>query len=201
MEKLFTQRRSVQFFDKQKPLTLELLQKIIELATLAPSAFNLQPWKILALTSTEAKQKLYAVANQQPKILEAPVTLVMLGDKQGFSAENTAWSDLPGLIGEEGTQKSQAAAAFLYGSSEERKLKFAESNVGLLAMSIMYAAKELGVDSHPMSGIDFEGIKKAFDLAPTDTVVMLIALGYFDEKQKLYPRRKRKSFKEIVTVL
>ena len=68
-------------------------------------------------------------------------------------------------------------------------------------MSIMYAAKDFGVDSHPMSGIDFDGIKKAFNLAADDTVVMAISLGYFDEKQQLYPRRKRKAFGEIVTIV
>lgn len=194
----FQERRSVNFFDKSKPLNPETLKQIIELATLAPSAFNLQPWKIIVVKSPEAKQKLFELSNKQPKVLEAPVTLIIVGDKNGAATTNSAWQDLPGLIGEEGTKGAQAGAAFLYTTSTERKLKFAESNAGLLAMSIMYAAKEYGVDSHPMSGIDFDGIKKAFDLAEEDTVVMTIALGYFDTKQKLYPRRGRKPYTEIV---
>ena len=198
LKTLFQERRSVNFFDKAKPLSAETLKQIIDLAILAPSAFNLQPWKIIAVKSPEAKQKLFEVANKQPKILEAPVTLIIIGDKNGAATTNSAWKDLPGLIGEEGTKGAQSGAAFLYASSEDRKLKFAESNSGLLAMSLMYAAKEFGVDSHPMSGIDFDGIKKAFDLGADDTVVMAIAFGYFDTKQKLYPRRGRKSYAEIV---
>jgi nitroreductase len=95
---------------------------------------------------------------------------------------------------------AKQAAAFLYGSSEERSLKFAESNAGLLAMSIMIAAKELGVDSHPMSGIDFDGIHKAFNLQPDETVVMTIALGYVDQSKTLYPKRPRRGFNDITTV-
>jgi nitroreductase len=96
---------------------------------------------------------------------------------------------------------AQQAAAFLYGSSDERKTKFAESNVGLLAMSLMLAAKEYGVDSHPMSGIDFDGIHKAFGLKENETVVMLISLGYYDASQALYPRRHRLQFEQITTIV
>jgi nitroreductase len=200
---IFTARRSVNFFDKAKPLNDKLLQQIIETGALAPSAFNLQPWRIIAVKSPGAKEKLCKLANNQPKILEAPVTLIMIGDKNGSAATNTAWNDLQALMGSNkaGIDSTQKAASALYGSSAERKLKFAESNVGLLAMSIMYAAKAVGVDSHPMSGMDFDGIKKEFGLDQEETAVMLIALGYFDKSKTLYPRRKRKSYSEIVKEL
>ena len=194
----FQERRSVNFFDKTKTIAPETLKNIIELASLAPSAFNLQPWKIIIVKSAEAKQKLFELSNKQPKVLEAPVTLIIIGDKNGAAATNSAWKDLPALIGEEGTKGAQAGAAYLYTTSEDRKIKFAESNAGLLAMSLMYAAKEYGVDSHPMSRLDFDGVKKAFELSADDTVVMTIGLGYFDTKQKLYPRRSRKPYAEIV---
>jgi putative NAD(P)H nitroreductase len=96
---------------------------------------------------------------------------------------------------------AKGAAAYLYGTSEERKLKFAESNAGLLAMSLMVSAQEFGVDSHPMSGIDFDGVQKAFGFAEGETAVMLICLGYFDATKKLYPRRPRRSFEQITTVI
>jgi putative NAD(P)H nitroreductase len=96
---------------------------------------------------------------------------------------------------------AKQAATFLYGSSEERKLKFAESNAGLLAMSLMIAAKDKEVDSHPMSGIDFDGIHKEFGLKESETVVMLISLGYFDASKQLYPRRPRRLYEDITTII
>ena len=93
---------------------------------------------------------------------------------------------------------TQGMAYNLYGTSEENKLKFAESNAGLLAMSIMYAAKTLGVDSHAMSGMDFEGVRKEFGLEENKTVVMLICLGHLDESKTLYPRAYRRGYDEIV---
>lgn len=203
LKNVFEERRSVNFFDKNKPLDGKVLNDIINMAVLAPSAFNLQPWSIIAVKSDKAKERLFKVANSQPKIKEAPVTLILVGDKNGFDKSNSAWDDLLLLMGgnKESFEKTQGFAAYLYGSTEEDKLKFAESNTGLLAMSIMYAAKYYGVESHAMSGMDFEGVKKEFGLDENKTVVMLISLGYFDESMKLYQRRKRKGYDEIVTEL
>jgi nitroreductase len=202
LKQVFEERRSVNFFNKQKGLDDEILQNIINLASLAPSAFNLQPWEIIAVKSDEAKKRLYPVASNQPKILEAPVTLMIIGDRAGSEKSNPVWSDMEQMIGnKEAFEQTQGYAYALYGSTPERRIKFAESNAGLLAAAIMYAAKYFGVDSHPMSGVDFEGIKKEFQLGAEKEVVMLIALGYFDDTKTLYPRRYRKSFKEMVQVI
>lgn len=202
LKQIFEVRRSINFFDAKKGLDNGLLEKIIDLASLAPSAFNLQPWELIAVKSDEAKKRLYPLTNNQPKILDAPVTLIVVGDRAGFEKDNPEWSELEQMLGnKEALENVQKYAYGLYGSTPERKIKFAESNAGLLAASIMYAAKYFGVDSHPMSGIDFEGIKKEFKLQDEQEVVMLITLGYFDEAKTLYPRRHRKKFAEMVQVI
>jgi putative NAD(P)H nitroreductase len=200
LKQVFETRRSINFFDPNRKVEDSLLKDIINLATLAPSAFNLQPWQIIAVKSMEAKEKLQKLANNQTKITEAPITLIILGDKNGFDKSNPVWEQTLKAFGgnTEAIEGMQNAAAYLYGSSEERRIKFAESNAGLIAMSIMYAAKSLGVDSHPMSGMDFEGIMKEFKFDENKTVVMAICLGYFAENKTLYPRAYRKSFEEIV---
>jgi nitroreductase len=147
--------------------------------------------------------KLLGLANNQEKILDASVTLIIIGDKNGFAESNPVWDEMLTSVGgnTEIVSGAKQAAAFLYGSSEERKIKFAESNASLLAMSLMIAAKDKGVDSHPMSGIDFEGIQKEFGLKESENVVMLISLGYFDASKQLYPRRPRRLFEDITTIV
>lgn len=200
---LIQNRRSVNFFDTNKPLSNKTLEDIINLAVLAPSAFNLQPWRIIAVESQQEKEKLKMLSNNQPKVTEAPVTLIIVGNKEGWDESNPVWEEMLQSVGNNQAMVDGAkqAAAYLYGSTDERKLKFAESNAGLLAMSIMIAAKELGVDSHPMSGIDFDGIHEAFNLKPGETVVMLIALGYYDSSKQLYPRRPRRGFNDITSII
>ncbi|HEX9063311.1 MAG TPA: nitroreductase family protein [Clostridia bacterium] len=197
LKQIFEERRSINFFNKEKKLEDGLLEKIIDTAATAPSAFNLQPWSVIVVKSEEGKKKLFENGNKQPKFLEAPVTLIITGDRAGYSKDNPMWAEFEKLAGRERTEGAQQFAEFLYGSTPERKIKFAESNAGLLSMSIMYAAKYYGVDSHPASGVDFEGLKKAFDIEGENEVVMLICLGYFDETKTLYPRQKRLGYKEI----
>ena len=45
---LFNERRSVNHFDKNRSIDKKLLEEIVNLAVMAPSAFNLQPWRIVA---------------------------------------------------------------------------------------------------------------------------------------------------------
>jgi len=200
LREVFEERRSINCFDINKGVEDGLLKDIINLAVLAPSAFNLQPWEIIAVKSKEAKERLYKLSSNQIKILEAPVTLIIVGNKTGYDQSNPEWDNFLKLLGgdKEKLSHTQDFAYNLYGTSEKNKLKFAESNTGLLAMSIMYAAKGLGVDSRPMSGMDFESVRKEFGLDENKSVVMLIALGYLDEHKKLYPRRYRKGYDEIV---
>ncbi len=200
---LFNERRSVNFFDKAKEMDMQTLKEIINLAVLAPSAFNLQPWRIVVVKSENNKEKLFKLSNTQDKVKEASANLILVGKKNAWDNSNPVWQEM--LESVDGNQKmvdgAKQAASFLYGSSEERSLKFAESNTGLLAMAIMIAAKEFGVDTHPMSGIDFDGIHKEFGLSEDETVVMTMAMGYSDKSQILYPRRPRLTFDEIATIL
>lgn len=197
---VFEERRSINFFDTGKDIPEQTLEEIINLAVLAPSAFNLQPWRIIAAKTPEGKKRMYNKAMEQPKILEAPVTLAIIGDRKGFTPDNPAWAQLASVLQDEEKVKGlQQFAHMLYGTTPERGVKFAESNTALLAMSIMVAAKHYGIDSHAMSGIDFEGFKKEFSLAENEDVVMLIALGYFDQSKTLYPRSLRKQYSQIVT--
>ena len=61
-------RRSVNHFDPARKLDNETIKKIIDLAVNAPSAYNLQPWRIIVVQSDEAKGKLWNLAYKQPKI-------------------------------------------------------------------------------------------------------------------------------------
>jgi nitroreductase len=158
---------------------------------------------IKILITMDTKAQLYDLAHRQDKVKEASVVLIVVGNKAGYTNANPVWDEMLASVG--GNQQmvdgAKQAAAYLYGSSDERKLKFAESNASLLAMALMIAAKEYGVDSHPMSGLDFDGIHQQFHLLPDEVVVMTICLGFADETKKLFDRRPRRSFDQICSVI
>ncbi len=65
-------------------------------------------------------------------------------------------------------------------------------------MTLMFAAKELGLDTHPMDGFDHEAVKKEFNVPDNFWIPLLLAVGYFDDKKEMQPPKWRKSFDEIV---
>lgn len=201
LQELNMSRRSVNFFDIEKDLDLRLVRKIITESFQAPSAYNLQPWRILLIKSDEAKQLLHGLAYKQAKILEAPITLIIVADKEGYEADNSAWKESFTKKGIERTHKMIDGARSLYGKTESTKLKFAESHGGLLAMNLMQLFKAYKIDTHPMSGMKFEEIKLEFNLKDSEEVVMLLPIGYRDESKQLSVKRDRKTYEEVVTEL
>lgn len=65
-------------------------------------------------------------------------------------------------------------------------------------MAFMLAAKDAGLDTHPMDGFDHEGVRKAFGIPDNYFVPVLIAVGHFDAKRTLMPPKWRKKYGEIV---
>ena len=198
------QRRAVNFFDPTKDITDAQLKEIIETASLAPSGFNLQPWNIIVVKDKAKKETLRKVAWDQPKITEAPVVLIILGDLEGWKKGNAGFekdfseSVKAGIMKQEQYEWFIKAAKSLYGATPDRQMAFACKNAGFFGMSLMLAAKNAGLDSHPMDGFDIEGVRKAFNIPDQYWIPLLLAIGHFDKSKTLLPPKWRKSYDEIV---
>ncbi|MGQ9542634.1 MAG: nitroreductase family protein [Candidatus Bathyarchaeia archaeon] len=73
-------RRSVRSF-LSKDVSKSQIETIIECATSAPSAGNLQPWEFIIVRSPERRKALARAALNQDFIEEAPVVIVVLADQ------------------------------------------------------------------------------------------------------------------------
>src|SRR5690606_28335577 len=76
---LIEQRTSVNRFDPSHALSDAEIHKLVCLATRAPTAYNLQNWRFIAVRSAQAKVTLRALAGGQPKVEEAAVTFIVCG--------------------------------------------------------------------------------------------------------------------------
>ena len=197
-------RRSINFFDPDRNIETSLLNKVIETAALAPSSFNLQPWNLLVLSGKEEKEKLKALAWDQPKVVEAPVVLIVLADKMGWQEGHPTveknWEEMlkSGSMKTEQREWFLDAAKSLYDWSPDARLAFAAKNAGFFGMSLMYAATANGLESHPMDGFDHEGVRKAFNVPDSYWIPLLLAVGYPKPGLELHPPKWRKSIDEIV---
>ncbi|MBI5589087.1 MAG: nitroreductase family protein [Deltaproteobacteria bacterium] len=198
------QRRAVNFFDPEQPVSEALLRELIETASNAPSSFNLQPWNLIVLKDAESKERLKKLAWNQPKVGEAPVVLIVLADrngwKEGHAVVERNFQELvrAGAMTEDKREWFLGACGGLYGASEERQQAFACKNAGFFAMSLMLAAKNLGLDTHPMDGFDLEGVRNAFHIPDNFWIPLLLAVGYFNKDKELVLPKWRKSHADIV---
>lgn len=81
-------RRSIRGYTPD-PIPAEALERILEAADLAPTACNVQPFKLLLVESPE-KRAAVCRCYTAPWLAEAPLIVVALGNR------NTAWKRLDG---------------------------------------------------------------------------------------------------------
>jgi putative NAD(P)H nitroreductase len=199
---LIMERRSINFFDRDFELADDKLRELIALANLCPSSMNMQPWRVIAVKSPERKKALRALAFNQPKVEEASVVLIIIADPELLEANMGAvlsnWAKL-GYLKEEAIENMKNSALLLYSDKESMRRKiFAVKNSSLFAMSVMFAAKALGIESHPMDGFEEEKVKKEFGIEERAIVPMLIAVGQIKPGTKLLPRAMRRPVGEFV---
>jgi putative NAD(P)H nitroreductase len=198
LKEILESRRAVNFFDKERDIDESVIRQIYDLAKFTPTSFNLQPVKIILVHDQAGKEKLKQAAFNQPKIGEAPYTAILLGNKKAYEQMDPILDDFvsKGYYPASSKDTVKGMAKNLYSGENERA--FVGRNVGLFAMTFMLAAKSLGIDSHPMDGMDAAAVKKAFNVPDDYDVVMLIALGYFQKDKTLLTRAARRSFEEAV---
>lgn len=198
------ERRAVNFFDSSRDIPEELLRRVVEMAARTPSGFNLQPWSLIVLRTPDDKLRLQKRAMNQQKISDAPVTLIVLADRSGWKDDNPFVEKTflemirAGSATEEKRQWFSKARTGLYGKTPETELAFACKNTGFFAMSLMLAAKSVGLDTHPMDGFNHDGVREEFNIPDQYWVPLLIAVGYFDTSKELAPPKWRKTYDEIV---
>ena len=77
-------RRSIRAFKKQN-VPEEIVEKLIDAASWAPSAGNIQPWEFVIVRKPAVKKKLAQAALNQAYVEEAPVVIVVCADTERSS--------------------------------------------------------------------------------------------------------------------
>lgn len=197
-------RRSINFFEPGRDISAQTMRDLLELANLAPSSMNLQPWRVIVVNDPERKKALRQCAFDQPKVEEASAVLIMIADPRAVE-ENIdqvleSWVRL-GYIKPEAVDMYRGLAGKLYGTGDSLTRNFfAVKNTSLYAMNVMIAAKGLGLETHPMDGFDEGAVEKAFSIPGDKIVPMLLAIGYLKSGFTPLPRAYRRNFEDFVTM-
>jgi nitroreductase len=74
-------RRSIRKY-KNQPIPDETITQLIEAATYAPSAGNIQPWHFIIVKNPAVKKQLAEAAYNQAQVEQAPVVIVVCADEK-----------------------------------------------------------------------------------------------------------------------
>ena len=176
-------RYAVKKFDG-KAVPQAKVDELLEMIRLAPSSFNLQPWKVKIVTDSATKEKLKEAAFGQEQIGSCSHLLI-------FCA-NTKITELVHELGvqmKKGHEKPDTLdpyigmmKGFAEGMSEEKKLAWAQRQVYLALGNALNGAKALGFDSCPMEGFNPAEVSKILNLPANIVPTAFCPIGYAADK-------------------
>lgn len=198
LENLLKMRISTNRYDPARTLSDAQIDELVALATTAPSAFNLQNWKFVAVRSEAAKARLLPLAYGQQKVADAAVTFIVCGTLEPHRTLPAALSPSleQGIIDQAVFDGWTGAATNMYANNPAFQRDEAIRSASLAAMTLMIAAQDRGLASGPMIGFDPAGVASVFGLAPTEVPVMLLTVGYAASGN--WPQKPRKPTAEVL---
>ena len=171
---LVSSRQSVRAFDPERPVEREKLDRIIEIARLAPSACNAQPWSFVLVDDPELKNKVADATSSRVLGMnhftkQAPVHLVLVEEKVNLSSGIGGWV---------------------------KKKDYAQMDLGILAAHIVLAAHAEGLGSCILGWFNESAMRELLSIPDSKRVWLDITIGYSAQPIR---EKKRKSINEIVS--
>jgi nitroreductase / dihydropteridine reductase len=158
--------------------------ELLEMVRFAPSALNLQPWKIKVVTDQKTKEQLKPAAFNQEQITTCSHLLVFCADPDYDSliARLGALLKKRGVAEETRTMITGMAANFANPMSAEQKLAWSQAQTYLALGNALNGAKSLGFDSCPMGGFDPKEFARILKIPAPLVPVMLCPIGFAADK-------------------
>ncbi|MBN1404490.1 MAG: nitroreductase family protein [Opitutales bacterium] len=176
------QRRSVKHYDPTHKMSRSEIERLLQLAALSPTAFNIQPTRYIVVQDEATKAAISPLAHNQPQVIESSVLFVLTGALDAYKNAARYWPDAPA----EAQAGIVAAIKGSYEGKPQAQRDEALLSGGMAATTLMLAAKALGYDSCPMKGFDFAAVGKLLNVPENEVVVMMIAVG----KKAAEPHRR-----------
>ncbi|MGB7408653.1 MAG: malonic semialdehyde reductase [Pontixanthobacter sp.] len=172
-----------------KDVSKEQIVRMYDLMKMAPTSANMQPGRFVWVHSEAEKKKLSGMASEgnQDKILAAPLTVV-IGYDIDFHEE------LPWLF------PHADAKSWFEGDADGRE-EGAARNSALQGAYLIMAARAVGLDCGPMSGVDLDKVTKAyFADQPKVKADWICSIGYGDPST-IFERSPRPDFDKFNAIV
>jgi len=167
-------RRAIKKFDSSYKMTDEQVQSLMKLTLLSPTSYNQQNWRFVTVTDHAVKEKIHVAARNQAQPLDGSLVILLCGNMN-------AWKDDPMRYWKnhplEKQEHVKEAMHKKYSDSPQNRRDEAIRSCGFAAQTIMLAAKQMGLDSCPMVGFEYNEMAKIINLPDDHIIVMMIVVG------------------------
>ncbi|ROH88307.1 nitroreductase family protein [Pseudomethylobacillus aquaticus] len=186
-------RRSIKAYDAAHRMSQAEIDQLMSLAMLSPTAFNIQNWRFVVVQDPVLRQQIRAVSWNQAQVTDASLLIVLVADLK-------AWEKQPGRYWKDAPQAVQdylvPAIGQYYQGNEQAQRDEGMRSCGMAAMTLMLAAKEMGYDTCPMDGFDFDAVGKLLNLPADHTPSMFVVVG--KGLKEAWPRGGQLPMDEVV---
>lgn len=174
-------RHAVKSFNDQK-VDFKDLRTAIEIATLAPSANNIQPWKFVVVENKKADLAKDMVEGNKVQIEQAQYVVAVFSDtdlaQRSRKIARVGVKSLPDdLIGYYMETLPPRYDKF----QPDQKSDYLAFNTGLVAMNLVLALTDQKISSNMILGFDKTIVNEILDVDSRFRPEILITVGYSDE--------------------
>ena len=168
------ERRAVKHYDPEFVMPEQDKQELLDLALQAPTSFNIQNWRFVLVEDAETKSKIREAAWDQAHITDAALTLVLCADLKAWEKDPARyWKDAP----QDAQDMLVPMITSFYEGREWMQRDEALRSVGIVAQTLMLAAKAKGYDSCPMIGFDIDRVAQIINLPEDHIIGMMVVIG------------------------
>jgi len=186
-------RRAIKSYDPDHPMPEDTFRTLMEYAILAPTAFNIQNWRLVRVTDPEQRKAIRAVAWDQAQVTDAAELLVLCFDNKAWQRQpQRYWRDAPKDVQEFIVPAIDA----YYRDKPQVERDEGMRSCGLIGQTIMLMALELGYQSCPMDVFDFDAVADIINLPEDHDIAFMIALGKGNKKP--WPKPGQLSLNEVM---
>lgn len=186
-------RRAVKHFDPTHVMPEADERELLSLAMLSPTAFNIQNWRFVTVNDNALRKQIREAAWGQAQVTDCSLLVILCADLK-------AWERQPGRYWANAAHDVQdfmvPAIDSYYRGRESVQRDEAFRSCGIAAQTLMLAAKEMGYDSCPMDGFDFDKVAELIRLPDDHVITMFVAIG--KGVKEAWPRGGQLDISEVV---
>ena len=190
--KTIFERRAVRKY-KEKAVSKEIVEQLLDAGRMAPSAMNRQPWKFYVVTSKE-DIKLFSKEITKVGLKTIPKIGLKEAVKTVISGITNLSHGIDFLTSKDPVFHGATLVIFITAPKEN---EWAALDIGMCSQNIMLAARSLGLETCPIGFGKFIAKTKSYsklNVSPADKVQLAISIGYGDEKPEAHKRNKDNVF-------